>query len=291
MGKQFTTAAAFKNALEARLRKRAEERSVPFSTLQLKFVIERLLARLFHISPPPWLLKGGFAMDLRFRPRARTTKDVDLTIPIIGEWEGPMSAALRDKLQETLDTDLGDFLTFRVGEPKRELTNAPKGGARYPLEAVLLGKVYARFHIDVGIGDPNVAEPEQLTGDDLLDFASIAPVVVLAIPRAQQFAEKIHAYTFPWVGRTNTRTKDLVDLVLLIERGLPDVEAIRVALQASFATRGSHPVPSELAAPPESWAVDFPAMAEEANISTRDYLEAFGIISRFWSEAALGEAG
>ena len=224
MTTKFRSAAAFKNALEARLRKRGRELGIPFSTLQFKFVLERLLARIFRMDPPPWVLKGGFAMDLRFRPRARTTKDVDLSVPFVSDPGEPL-VVLRARLQEAVDVDNGDFLTFRIGEPKGELTNAPQGGARYPCEALFVGKIYARFHIDVGIGDAKADEPERLTGDDLLEFAGIAPAVVLAIPQPQQFAEKAHAYTFPWSGRPNTRTKDLVDLVLLIERGLLDFGA------------------------------------------------------------------
>jgi Nucleotidyl transferase AbiEii toxin, Type IV TA system len=219
VAKQFTSPTAFKASLEARLRTRATELGVPFQTLQLKIVMERLVARLFH-APAPWLLKGGFAMDLRFRPRARTTKDIDLSVTLV---PGGGNAELRDQLQTAAGTDLGDFLTFRIGELKAELTNAPKGGGRFPCEAVLAGKVYAKFHLDVGLGDAVVGEPEQLTGDDLLAFAGIGPAVAFAIPKAQQFAEKLHAYTFPWAGQVNTRTKDLVDLVLLIERGVPDV--------------------------------------------------------------------
>ncbi len=285
MAKQFGTAAAFKSALEARLRKRGQEQGVPFTTLQLKFVIERLLARLFRVDPPPWVPKGGFAMDLRFRPRARTTKDVDLSVKLV---VGPMSAVLREQLQEAVDIELGDHLVFRIGAPKRELTNAPQGGARYPCEAILVGKTYAKFHIDVGVGDAVVGEPERLTGDDLLDFAGIAPATVLAIPKPQQFAEKAHAYTFQWTDRINTRTKDLVDLVLLIERGLPDVEQIRTALAATFETRGTHAPPKTLAAPPATWEADFTGMAEEAGISTRDYLAAFAILDRFWTDHSLG---
>ncbi len=288
MARRFASASSFKSALEARLRKQAGERGTSFSTLQLKFVIERLLARLFRVQPLPWLLKGGFAMDLRFRPRARTTKDVDLTVPIIGEWGGPMSASLRDRLQEAVACDLGDFLSFRIGEPKRELTNAPHGGARYPCEALLLGRTYARFHIDVGLGDPMVAEPEQLHGDDLLDFAGIEPIVVLAIPKALQFAEKIHAYTFPWSGRFNTRTKDLVDLIMLIERGTLELNAIRVSLKATFGARGSHPLPNKLSPPPIPWASEFGPMAEEANLSTNDYLQAFTILDQYWTVQSLG---
>src|SRR5262245_23983136 len=161
MARKFGSAAAFKSSLEAHLRKRAEEQKLPLSTLQLKFVIERLLARLFRNPDPPWLLKGGFAMDLRFRPRARTTKDVDLAVSLLPvEDTADLTATLRERLQEAVDQDLGDYLTFRIGGPKRELTNAPKGGARYPCEAVLVGKVYARLHLDVGCGDALVGEPE-----------------------------------------------------------------------------------------------------------------------------------
>jgi hypothetical protein len=287
MARKFGSAAAFKAALEARLRKKSEEQGVPLSTLQLKFMIERLLARLFRDEKPPWLLKGGFAMDLRFRPQARTTKDVDLSVGLVADAGGP--AGLRDRLQAAVEGDLGDFLTYRIGEPKGELTNAPQGGARYPCEAVLVGKVYAKFHIDVGVGDALVGTPEELTGDDVLDFVGVEPARVLAIPKPLQFAEKAHAYTFPWADRLNTRTKDLVDLVLLIERGPPDLEQIRLALKATFKTRRTHPLPEALSPPPASWATDFYGMAGEAGIPTTDYLEAFAIVHDFWKSHELGK--
>ena len=285
MAKEFKSATAFKNSLEARMRTRAKERGVPLQTLQLKFVMERLLARLFHPPGVPWLLKGGFAMDLRYRPRARTTKDLDLSVSLVSEG---LSGELRDRLQAAAATDLGDHLSFRIGELKAELTNAPQGGGRFPCEAVFLGKTYAKFHIDVGLGDAVVGEPERLAGDDLLDFAGLPPAVVLAIPRSQQFAEKLHAYTFPWSGRLNTRTKDLVDLVLLIERGPPDIGEIHGALAATFQTRNTHPLPDTLAPPPEHWKADFPGMAAEAGLSTHDYLAAFALLVAFWNGNRLG---
>jgi hypothetical protein len=289
MARKFTSAAAFKASLEAHLRKCAEERKVPFSTLQLKFVIERPLARLFREAQPLWLLKGGFAMDLRFRPRARTTKDVDLSVSLVPVEEGAgLTATLRDRLQEAVDIDLGDYLTYRIGEPRQELTNSPRGGARFPCEAVLVGKPYARFHIDVGSGDAVVGEPERLTGDDLLSFAGIGPVVALAIPQAQQFAEKLHAYTYPWSGRPNTRSQDLVDLVLLIERGPPDVGEIQRALAATFSTRGTHPLPGTLPPPPAERASEFGGMATEAGLSTADCGEASASLKQFWDAHGLG---
>jgi hypothetical protein len=276
---------AFKASLEAHLRKRADEQTVPFATLQLKFAIERLLARLFRDENPPWLQTGGFAMDLRFRPRARTTKDVDLSVSLVPPGPpGDRQTILREQLQEAVEVDLGDYLTYRIGEPRHELTNAPGGGARFPCEAILLGKIYARFHIDVGCGDAQVGEAERLVGD-LLDFAGIEPAIVLAIPKPQQFAEKVHAYTFPWSGRLNTRTKDLV---VLIERGPPDPGAVRQALTATFSTRGTHPLPAALNHPPKEWAEDFSGLASEAGLSTDNYLNAFAILEEFWIRHALG---
>jgi hypothetical protein len=288
MAKKFASAAAFKASLEARLRTRAEKSNVPLATLQLKFVIERLLARLFQTPPSPWLLKGGYAMDLRFRPQARTTKDIDLTV-LITSGERADADTIREALQNAADLDLGDFLTFRIGEPKTELTNAPGGGARYPCEAVLLGKTYQKFHLDVGCGDAVVGTPERLMGEDFLDFAGLEPATALAIPKPQQFAEKVHAYSFPWTGRLNTRTKDLVDLVTLIERDALDAEELRAALAATFTTRDTHPLPKELSPPPDSWASDFPGMATEAGLSTTDCHAAFAILRDFWAANGLGK--
>lgn len=284
MARQFKTPSAFKTSLETRLKALAEERGIPLHTLRLKVVIERLLARLFHAPNPAWLLKGGFALELRYRPRARTTKDVDLSVGLgVAPDERERSPQrLRERLQQMAEADLGDYLEFRIGAARAELRAAPLGGARFPCEAVLAGKSYAKFHIDVGCGDAVVGEPETLTGEGLLEFAGVGPALVLAIPRAQQFAEKVHAYTFPWIDRINTRSKDLVDLVLLIETGPPAPGQVRPALEATFVTRNTHPLPVSLPRPPESWGADFAAMAAEARLSTTDYLEGFAILTRFW---------
>ena len=64
---------------------------------------------------------------------------------------------------------------------------------------------------------------------------------------------------------------------------------IRSALVATFSSRATHPIPERLAAPPEAWAVDFPAMANEAGLSTSDYLRAFSILDAFWTTGSLGK--
>jgi hypothetical protein len=285
MARRFKNPAALKSSLEVRLRALADERNVPLHTLRLKVVIERLLARLFRGPSPIWLLKGGFALELRFRPRARTTKDVDLALShsVLTEDVRTGPEELRERLQEAVEEDAGDYLEFRIGEASVELVGAPRGGARFPCEAALAGKGYVRFHIDVGCGDAMVGEPEVLIGEGLLEFAGIEPARVLAIPRAQQFAEKVHAYTLPRGERTNTRSKDLVDLVLLIEAGPLDAARVQIALAATFGTRNTHPLPVSLPSPPPAWKAEFAAMADEAQLSTTDLQEGFAILTGLWT--------
>jgi len=290
MNRQFSSPVAFRQALEQRLKNLAQQRGVPLQTLRMKLAIERLIARLFQPALPPWLLKGGYAMELRFRPQARTTKDIDLSVsgPIDVSDRGALMARIREDLQEAAEADLGDFMSYRIAEASVHLQGAPRGGARYPVEARMAGRVFERFHVDVGVGDALVDAPEQLLGDDLLGFAGIAPATARAIPRAQQFAEKIHAYTLPWNDRTNTRSKDLVDLLLLLERDKPDPATVRAALNATFTTRGSHQLTEVLPPPPAAWTNEFAKMAEEIGLRATTLSGAYAVLSAYWTTNNLG---
>lgn len=282
MTNRYPTATAFRQALEDRLRTEAAKRGVPINDLRQKLVMERLLARIFMSPDAPWLLKGGYAMDLRYRPNARTTRDLDLTASADGSDLAARLEALRDKLQDAVDADAGDYLVFRIGAPKGELPGPPLGGARFPVVAMLAGKDYARFHIDAGFGDAVVGEPESLTGEAFFDFAGLSPARALAIPKAQQFAEKIHAYTYPWTDRVNTRVKDLVDLLVLTQRGSLDPASVRAAIAATFAARKTHDAPRELPNAPGSWETEFASLAREAGLSVTDAGEAAEALRRFW---------
>lgn len=282
MAKRYDNPEAFKQALLVRLREAATSRGLSLQDMQIKLLIERLLARLFADPNAPWLLKGGFAMELRYRPKARTTRDIDLTATTNA---GLME--MRAQLQAAAERDLGDHLEFRIGSFRRELPGAPEGGARFPVEALLAGKVFGRFHIDVGIGDHVSGQPELLIGEDLLGFAGIEPARVLAIPKAQQFAEKLHAYTYAWDDRENTRVKDIVDLVLLIERGEPDPDEVAAAIRETFARRNTHGIPRELTAPPTSWASEFPSLARQVELTTPELDAAFKVVAEYFNRLEL----
>ena len=107
---RYATAGAFRVALEARLKTLAQTESTDLQRLRRQVSFDRLLARLFTGTNPPWLLKGGYAMELRVKT-ARTTKDVDLSLP-----PGAVKAHVRDQLQEGARRDLGDYFVFTIGQ-------------------------------------------------------------------------------------------------------------------------------------------------------------------------------
>ncbi len=286
MSKVYANAEAFRRALEDRLRTVAQERGVQIQGLRLKVAIERLLARLFGEKDTPWLLKGGYAMELRFRPKARTTSDIDLTIssdPTGGTLPRRLAVA-HETLRAAAVKDTGDYFEFQIQQARSELQGPRDGGGSFPVIARMAGRDFARFHIDVGFGDPLIGSPEALVGEDLLGFAGVAAARVNAVPRHQQFAEKIHAYTFQWSDRVNTRSRDLVDMVLLIERGGLDPVEVHGAIVETFRHRARQEVPSQLSAPPESWKDEFALMASEAGLSTTEMRTAFEKLQRFWEE-------
>ena len=74
---RYRDAVAFRQALEQRLRAGAGD-GARLSRDRKRVAFDRLLVRLAAAAPDQWLLKGGFALDLRLAERARATKDIDL---------------------------------------------------------------------------------------------------------------------------------------------------------------------------------------------------------------------
>jgi len=169
-------------------------------------------------------------------------------------------------LEQTASVDLQDGFEFTIGAPTMDLDAAPYGGSRYPVEAVMEGRRFASFHLDVSAGDVLHEPFEILEGQDWLGFAGIAKAKLPAISREEQFAEKLHAYTLPRTGHPNTRVKDLVDMVLLLESGTMAQARLAENIHATFRRRGTHDVPALLPSPQAGWAEPFGEMAAECGL-------------------------
>jgi hypothetical protein len=243
-------------ALERRLRDRSGGDGALLARDRKRIAFDRLLARLQAVADERWLLKGGFALDLRLATRARSTKDIDI------EWRAE-EAELIDTLLDAADHDPGDFFVFaieRAGTPEDRLG----GSHRFRVSASLAGRPFETFLLDVGLRSEEPPDSEVLRTDDLLGFAGIAPVEVAAVPLEAQVAEKLHAYTRTYEGkRTSTRVKDLVDLALIAELASIDAVDLRRRVEAVFEVRGTHRRPAALPPPPTDWARPFRRLAEE----------------------------
>ena len=283
-GKQYRTGAAFRTALEDRLKWIAREESVDLQRLRRQVAFDRFLARLFRLTPADWILKGGYAMELWFQS-ARATRDLDFTLKAMPT--GPADAILAS-LQDIGALDVGDFFTFRVETAAMELDGAPYGGARYPVEAVMAGRTFVKFHIDVGVGDVVVDPVETVQTRDWLGFAGLTAPVVCMIQREQQFAEKLHAYTLPRQGAPNSRVRDILDLLLLVRSGTLDASRIRQALHRTFARRDTHRLPAQLDHPPKDWSTPFAKMAEECSVQA-SLGDTFDEVERFYRELNFAE--
>lgn len=291
----YDTPQAFRVALEARLRNIAQSRGTDLQRLQRRVAFERLLARLFAQDDPPWLLKGGYALELRLEDRARSTLDLDISVPdparlrpsAAGDEDVTLVQVVYEQLQWAARRELNDGFEFLVRQPKGEQTGAPGGGIRCSVEARLAGRAYARFHLDVGLGDVVVGYPEWVDGGSLLNFAGIPTARVALYPVEQQFAEKVHAYSFPWGDRDNTRVKDLVDLVLLIDSGQLRRKRVGQAVEVTFETRRTHPLPIRLPEPPEDWADPYTNQAHQLGLPALDLENAYTYLETYWQKLRL----
>jgi hypothetical protein len=289
--RQYRTATDFRQALEANLKKQEGD----LQRLRRHVAFERFLARLFHQPDMPWMLKGGYAMELRLEQRARSTKDLDLTIPDTDQLQLMVNADPKatkqdivfEAFQQIAEIDLNDFFEFQIRKLPEDVKEAPEGGIRCSI-ICLLGKEFSKFRLDVGFGDVITGPADWVKGSRILEFAEIPAVNVSLIPITQQFAEKVHAYTHPWEDRPNMRDKDLVDLVLIIETFPPNPDELRKALLTVFKHRKKQELPAEFPEPPEEWAVPYEDKADELGLNARTLDEAHQLISKYWDEWHLG---
>ena len=173
---------------------------------------------------------------------------------------------LLDHLRSAAQVSLPDFFSFIVGRDD-DARSAPEGGARFPVDARLDGRTFVSFHVDLGVGDEIIEPLDELVGEDWLGFGGIAPAVAPVLSKEQHWAEKLHAYTRPRTGTANSRVRDLLDLILLIERGSLSPERIRRAVEATFERRATHPIPDDLLPPPREWARPFAALLTECGLN------------------------
>ncbi len=281
--KKYTNPEDFRKSLEQKLRNISSNLNQDLERIRRKVAFERFLARLFSSNIHSWLLKGGYAMELRF-DIARATKDLDLMISDFKQFiNDKENKNLLIALREDSSIDLDDFFDFIVNEPKRELEQPIYGGARFLIESSIGGRTFVKFNLDVGIGDISIKPIENRRSIGWLKELGFSPVTYKLINVEQQFAEKIHAYTLPRKN-TNSRVKDVIDILLLIESDLLDKKLLAKSILKVFHRRKTHNIPDNLEIFPKEWKNSFEDLIKNGQIKYA-YNQAFQLINEFYIKA------
>jgi hypothetical protein len=252
---------------------------VPLVRLRKMIAFDRFLSRLFTHETDQWVIKGGFALQLRLGAIARTTKDIDLLL--LGELQ-----EIYPHLKDAGAIDLGDWFAFEV----MDTIHSDVGGLRYRLHSLLDGRTFERFHIDVGIGGQLLAPVDYLEIPALLAFAGIKPTIVPCYPITQQIAEKYHAFTRSHLSGVSSRVKDFVDMLLLAEMGELDSVILRQAIRATFDNRNTHEFPVRVPLPPKDWSQPYLKMANEVGLKYESLPDAGEALQQFLEPALMTEA-
>jgi predicted nucleotidyltransferase component of viral defense system len=224
---KYTSAAAFRQALEQRLKNEADSTGLGLARLRKRVAFELFLRRLLIVAPDRWVLKGALALDFRLTVVTRSTKDIDL-----GR-DDDEQAAIRD-ITAAQQLALDDHFTFAAARTDELADTDEFSAVRFHVTAQLAGRTFEQFLVDIGFIDTISWTPDTIHTSQSLAFADIAPLAIPAIPIPQHLAEKVHAYTRTYgeSRKPSTRPKDLIDILLIERSATIQAEDLHHALQS-----------------------------------------------------------
>ena len=196
-------------------------------------------------------VKGGVAVEQWLGSRARATKDLDLTVNVLG-------ADIVEIVDEGLGTAFGDFTFRRSGEPYL----MPKGAARIRVAVQFLGRAWSTVQVDLSLCELDDIGFEPVVPISLDELGLTGPPSVPCLPIAFQIAQKLHAFTDPGLDREE-RVRDLVD-ILLLRQLIDDYASVRSACTRLFSSRGTHDWPPKVHAS-ERASAEYERLAREVS--------------------------
>ena len=277
---KYKSASGFRMAVKSKLNEISQKTGQDVQRLYRQVTYAQFLARLFSDDSVSWVLKGGHALELRLK-KSRATKDVDLAMKDM-KWTHAKKeedlSSLRELLLEKSQIDLGDYFEFNISQPVLSLNNAPYGGTRFHVTAMVDGKIFSKFLIDIGIGDAWVEPQDTINFSSHLAELGLENFTVKVIPIEHHIAEKIHALTLPR-DVSNSRVKDLVDLFLIFKFEKFSNKKVKDCINKTFNKRNTHKIPKQLPLPDKSWKRPFNAMMDSVDEKSTIH-EAFNFVNQ-----------
>jgi hypothetical protein len=192
-----------------------------------------MLERTATTGQPPFVIKGGVALELRLRNRARATKDLDVSL------HHP-DADLALTLEHALTGEPYQGFSFRS---KRKPLVLDNGVVNMEFAVSYRGGAWASISIDVARNESCEHEIEWLPAIPLTEsFGVTGPDTLPCLPLCHHIAQKLHGVTLPpRPGKRNERFRDLIDL-LLMETLIIDYRNLRKTCEDVFQSRGNPPL-------------------------------------------------
>ncbi len=217
-------------SVRARLLNLAKAQNVDFNQILVRFSLERLLYRLSQ-SPhaPKFVLKGALLFTVWYDMPHRATRDADF----LGFGASDLRS-LEQSFQDICAIACDDGIQFDPQSVRAEaiLKDSGYSGARVLIQGTL-AHARCRTQIDVGFGDAITPAP-QLTVYPVL-LPDLPPPCLRTYPVYSVIAEKLHAIVR--LGMANTRLKDYLDLLVILDRETLCPDVLAAAIRATFERR------------------------------------------------------
>lgn len=205
-------------------------------------------------------VKGGVALELRLRERARATRDIDLVL------HGSDVELVRALERAVTAEEYQGFAFRRKGEP----LYLDNGAVSVELAVAYRGGTWTSITVDLARAEPGESEVELVPAIPLDEaFGITGPADLPVLPLRLHVAQKLHGMTLPpRRGKQNERFRNLVDL-LLLEELVTDYAGLRDACVQVFRTRGTHDWPPPLDVP-AYWAGPFARLMQDLKLPAAD---------------------
>ena len=225
-------------------------------------IMAGVLERVTNAHSPLFIVKGGVALELRLRDRARATKDIDIVLR-------DATADLADSLEEALTGEPYQGFSFRRKGQPLLLDN---GAVNIEFGVTYKGQPWTSVTVDIARAEAGEADVEWVDAIALTDALGVTgPAQLPCLPLRFHVAQKLHGMTLPpRPGKQNERFRDLVDLLLMDAMIMHDYVALRAACELVFRNRNTHAWPPDLSTVSAHWAQPFARLAEELELVETD---------------------
>lgn len=197
---------------------------------------DRFLCRVFYLKDhSPWVLKGGTGMLARV-PDARATTDLDIFRAGVS-----IEEALAD-LIKVCEIDLNDFCRFQyVKSEELVATDAQPHlvGCRVLFDAFFGVAEPVRIKVDLTVVDSDSYPAELIEPLNRISLQGIVSTPYRIYQVSDQIADKVFAIISKYGGKESTRTKDLIDLVIIAVSQSLNRGHLRDSLERQRDSRGS----------------------------------------------------